>query len=759
MARYSISLVGDATGAVRAVKSTSTEVEKLNKDLDESSKLFTDVRGKVNSLGQIALTSVAGIGAAAAVFTESTISQVAELERLSSVSNVATGEFQKYAAGAKLVGVEQDKLADIFKDTNDKIGDFLQTGGGPLADFFENIAPQIGVTAEQFRKLSGPQALELYVSSLERAGVSQNEMTFFMEALASDATLLLPLLQNNAAGFKTLGDAAEDAGAIMDGRIIASSQQLNATLFLLDQGVEGFKNQLRSEMIPVISDLAVGFYNLSSDATVAEFTAGLLNGTIKNITTTGIGAVAVFDLLGKTLGGFLASVDGLFDGVTLEDALFSPRIIAKIRANAGDAKEILTVSVDDLNQTALKYGEAINNINNAGEGSAETGGINEKVQAIVDLQNQIREGLGQSGGSASFTPVDEEAVKEIDKARTALENLQGSLETQVATFGLGETAVLKYRLANGDLADEVKRLGVDGEELALSIIAQSEVYEQLKEQQEIAKVAEQELQKQKQAGLQLTESMQTAEEIHNRELAEYNRLLQEGHITQETFNRAVADSEKSFEKAKKGMNEMSVYAEQAARNMQDSFADFLFDPFDGGIKGMAKGFIDSIRRMAAEAAASKIFDLLKTSVGNTGIGGSIAGFFGFEDGGIMSANGSLPLKTYSNGGIANSPQLALFGEGRMNEAYVPLPDGRSIPVTMSMESAAGQSQPITIINNGAPVRVVSDSMNGNERQIVIAEAVDQSKRAVATDIIRGDGDIANAMESVFGLNRAIGSRR
>lgn len=50
---------------------------------------------------------------------------------------------------------------------------------------------------------------------------------------------------------------------------------------------------------------------------------------------------------------------------------------------------------------------------------------------------------------------------------------------------------------------------------------------------------------------------------------------------------------------------------------------------------------------------------------------------------FVKPNGPLPLNKYSSGGIANSPQLALFGEGRMNEAYVPLPDGRSIPVTMT----------------------------------------------------------------------------
>lgn len=60
----------------------------------------------------------------------------------------------------------------------------------------------------------------------------------------------------------------------------------------------------------------------------------------------------------------------------------------------------------------------------------------------------------------------------------------------------------------------------------------------------------------------------------------------------------------------------------------------------------------------------------------------------FADGGIMTPGGPLALNTYSAGGIANGPQLALFGEGRMNEAFVPLPDGRSIPVTMNDNSPA-----------------------------------------------------------------------
>lgn len=73
---------------------------------------------------------------------------------------------------------------------------------------------------------------------------------------------------------------------------------------------------------------------------------------------------------------------------------------------------------------------------------------------------------------------------------------------------------------------------------------------------------------------------------------------------------------------------------------------------------------------------------------------SIGGLFGFADGGVMTSAGPLPLRRYATGGIANTPQIAMFGEGRTPEAYVPLPDGRSIPVKMQ-----GEAPSITINNN------------------------------------------------------------
>jgi hypothetical protein len=66
-------------------------------------------------------------------------------------------------------------------------------------------------------------------------------------------------------------------------------------------------------------------------------------------------------------------------------------------------------------------------------------------------------------------------------------------------------------------------------------------------------------------------------------------------------------------------------------------------------------------------------------------------------GGVMTEYGPLKLNKYANGGIADSPQVAIYGEGSQNEAYVPLPDNRSIPVTLTGNSG-GVTMGDTYIN-------------------------------------------------------------
>ena len=197
-----------------------------------------------------------------------------EVEKLAQVANAGIEEFQRAAFAAKSVGFESEKLADIYKDVNDKVGDFIATGGGAMADFFENIAPKVDVTAEQFEKLSGPEALQLYVSSLERAGVSQQQMTFYMEALASDATALLPLLRDNGKAMGDFAKQADELGIVMSSEEIAKAKEVAHNLGLLNAKVEALQNKKLLENADAI---------LEFERSLAELKIGLIeaSGTLQ----------------------------------------------------------------------------------------------------------------------------------------------------------------------------------------------------------------------------------------------------------------------------------------------------------------------------------------------------------------------------------------------------------------------------------------------------------------------------------------------
>ncbi len=69
-------------------------------------------------------------------------------------------------------------------------------------------------------------------------------------------------------------------------------------------------------------------------------------------------------------------------------------------------------------------------------------------------------------------------------------------------------------------------------------------------------------------------------------------------------------NQKAQEEAKKRAAVMDQFTTQAARNMQTTLADYLFDPFDEGVKGMLRSFGEMMRQMAAEVASAAILRTL-----------------------------------------------------------------------------------------------------------------------------------------------------
>lgn len=203
------------------------------------SKLGKSLQNFGASMTTYVTAPLAAAGATITAALSGIAGDISQLQNSAKVANAGFEEFQKLAFAAKSVGIESDKLGDIYKDVNDKVGDFLQNGGGEMADFFTNIAPKVGVTAEAFRNLSGPQALQLYYDSLQKAGLSQAEMTFYMEAVADEATALIPLLQNGGAEFTRLGNRATELGAVFSGDTAAAAAKFNTSMTELGASLRG----------------------------------------------------------------------------------------------------------------------------------------------------------------------------------------------------------------------------------------------------------------------------------------------------------------------------------------------------------------------------------------------------------------------------------------------------------------------------------------------------------------------------------------
>nr|WP_280953988.1 lytic transglycosylase domain-containing protein [Methylobacterium sp. 17Sr1-1] len=133
-------------------------------------------------------------------------------------------------------------------------------------------------------------------------------------------------------------------------------------------------------------------------------------------------------------------------------------------------------------------------------------------------------------------------------------------------------------------------------------------------------------------------------------------MLKEGRATfQETFGGVVSSLSRGATAATAFSQVLNRFADKAINVGTDMLGGLLF----GGGKSGGAGLLGSL------------------------LGGASSWMPKFADGGIMTSGGALPLHRYATGGIANSPQLALFGEGRGPEAFVPLPDGRRIPVAMT----------------------------------------------------------------------------
>lgn len=199
---------------------------------------------------------IAVAGATAFAAFNNSAGRLSELQKQADIAGLSAQEFKVAALAVDQYGVSQEKLSDILKDVNDKFGEFAATGGGELRDFFENIAPKVGVTIDSFKNLSSSDALALYVTSLEKANVSQAQMTFYMEALANDATALVPAFREGGLAIDEMRKKADELGLALDEGLIKTSKQAQGDIRLISEVLRTQFDQAVLKLGPSLSQLA-----------------------------------------------------------------------------------------------------------------------------------------------------------------------------------------------------------------------------------------------------------------------------------------------------------------------------------------------------------------------------------------------------------------------------------------------------------------------------------------------------------------------
>lgn len=515
-------------------------VGPLDKASRESQKRMAEIKKSAEQVGiGIGAAVSAGVVALAAL-TVSSVRTGAEISKLSQVSGAGSTEFQKYAAGAKVVGIEQEKLADIFKDTNDKVGDFLSTGGGELKDFFENIAPKVGVTADQFRNLSGPQALQLFASSLEKANVSQSEMTFYMEAIANDATLLVPLLRNGGEGFKYLGEQAAAAGAIMDEKTIGSARELEAATWLVEQSAMGLKNQLVQALLPTLSNFAIQLSDTTINGVLANKVSDDLAASFQVLAKFAVATVGSVHLLATSLKGLSDLNDVSMGEGDWWEKFVPPARVYRAFQNFEEIKESLSSTGTQLDQMASGYSDLMASFDKPVDGAK----AKNQVAELADLFAKLRQQTSRPG---TFTALTEEQRAAGKAAETAAKKLQGIFDTTEQGYqreielintsndarqNATEIAKLQFEIESGKL------VGINGmqQKRLEGLAAELDSLKKIKQANEdAAKLAD--------FSANVGESNQTAKDGFDQDLAgagkgdKYRARLQEMLAIEQDFNR------------------------------------------------------------------------------------------------------------------------------------------------------------------------------------------------------------------------------
>ncbi|MCP4597798.1 hypothetical protein [Neptuniibacter sp.] len=423
IASLQVSLSANSAKLVSSLKKTRSAVSRWALDLKKTArkvaKVFAPIVDAIKAIGTAAL---AGVGVATAFVAAMSV-KARDVQLMGSMADaigVNVEALQRWQYAGDQVGVQGDKVADIFKDVSDKINDFVTTGGGAAADIFESL----NLNTKDFIGLSPDKAIERIGTAMQ--GLTKGQQIFFMESLASDASLLLPLLDNNAAALKQFGEEAERTGNVLTSSQVAASAAFASTVGELYASVKGFWNQLTAELAPAFTVLGKYIQRwMGQMGDVRDVAKQLATGTINGISYIIQGIANWSKALNNIKAGFLAiefAVIKVIEKVAYMATLLTPSVWAKkFGVNFAD-------SLPEEIEKAMKArrGEIQKSLDNLATAPSLFNA--DKVKTELDaLRQDIQAAMGGEGNFEFSGNIDPETVKALLNTGTALQTITGEV--------------------------------------------------------------------------------------------------------------------------------------------------------------------------------------------------------------------------------------------------------------------------------------------------------------------------------------------
>ena len=503
------SVTSELTQMRDSARQAAAGSKKLGDDVAESGKRLGTFRDRIKGLGPvlgtigsglktaaIAVTGFAAtVGASVATMTLFSRSQgeaARNIRNTSDAIDISAQKLQEFQLAGKEFNIEGEKTSDILKDVTEKIGDFSATGGGEAADVFE----QLNLSIEDFRNLSPDQQI-LKLSEAITQLDSRSEQVFFLESLASDASLLLPLLDDNAAALRRISQEAQASGAILSDKELDDLTRANDIYNDIDLKLKGLVNRIGVELAPVVAkstDRVLKLFNTSggADKLIGVFqrltssATDFFESLVKNQSSIGSGFQALVDtvqFLGNGITAVFRTVQTAggvavtFVAATLANFLTVAAKVTeglnKIGVVSDEAYTTLRIKADAANATVnalveqtAEYGrkaqqagkDAANAFDNSAKAAKKTG---EEIDDTVATLKPLPEALRKTGDEASST-LEKQAVS-AERSKKALEEM--GLEAGRALSGISQDA--KESVAGlSNVADRINSLGATSKQSA-----------------------------------------------------------------------------------------------------------------------------------------------------------------------------------------------------------------------------------------------------------------------------------------------------